>query len=205
MKGREGFFKDARAPARVSAIVPRCLPIRCDARSALSFPSSFLGECEVLCIYFDPARSICQVMFRNLSRLIHSTCSSNQILIKKKLAIASSCLKGSISQKFQHERGWSVFDVCVAITSAGRSQQRSHSSSSQDRKDNNTSWPSRSTLLIVAIGACTIGSYINIRFHLANENSAASVKIGPPVGSPTLGGPFQLIDHHKKAMFIYSS
>lgn len=59
-------------------------------------------------------------------------------------------------------------------------------------------WPSRSTILMVAIGACGVGSYLNIRNYLNNEKVAALVRTGPAVGRPTLGGPFQLVDHNKK-------
>jgi hypothetical protein len=72
--------------------------------------------------------------------------------------------------------------------------------SSNGDNQGTSSWPSRSTLLMITVGACGVGSYLNIRNYLINENAtaAASVKMGQSVGRPTLGGPFHLIDHNKK-------
>jgi hypothetical protein len=68
-------------------------------------------------------------------------------------------------------------------------------------EDNDSSGPSRSTLLMIALGACAVGAYVNIRNYRESED-AATVTVGKSIGKPVLGGPFRLVDHNKKVSRI---
>jgi hypothetical protein len=68
----------------------------------------------------------------------------------------------------------------------------------QQTDDDGNRGPSRSTLLMIALGACAVGAYVNIRNYRESEDGAASVTVGKSIGKPVLGGPFRLVDHNKK-------
>jgi hypothetical protein len=67
----------------------------------------------------------------------------------------------------------------------------------QQTEDSGNRGPSPSTLVMIALGACAVGAYVNIRNYRESED-AATVTVGKSIGKPVLGGPFQLIDHNKK-------
>ena len=67
----------------------------------------------------------------------------------------------------------------------------------QKTEENGRRGPSPSTLVMIALGACAVGAYVNIRNYRESEE-AASVTVGKSIGKPVLGGPFQLVDHNKK-------
>eukprot|EP00291_Cryptomonas_curvata_P002149 CAMPEP_0172194992 /NCGR_PEP_ID=MMETSP1050-20130122/25927_1 /TAXON_ID=233186 /ORGANISM="Cryptomonas curvata, Strain CCAP979/52" /LENGTH=265 /DNA_ID=CAMNT_0012870939 /DNA_START=9 /DNA_END=806 /DNA_ORIENTATION=- len=73
------------------------------------------------------------------------------------------------------------------------------SPSGQQTEDDGNRGPSPSTLVMIALGACAVGAYVNIRNYRESED-AASVTVGKSIGKPVLGGPFQLVDHNKKAV-----
>jgi hypothetical protein len=54
-------------------------------------------------------------------------------------------------------------------------------------------------MVMIALGACAVGAYVNIRNYRKSEE-AASVTVGKSIGKPVLGGPFQLVDHNKKVL-----
>ena len=71
------------------------------------------------------------------------------------------------------------------------SRKLSGSEKQQDNREN------RALLAVAALCVAGVGAYVNIKKY-QQEERAATVSVGPSVGTLSLGGIFELLDQNKK-------